>query len=146
MPSTSCTLPFKMKKDMIEAYLLMERSQEEQELLTTEMRNALDFWNSCAKNLQESVDSMRSKTDLYSCGAASILQQHLWIIDFTCSGAEAAFQTVLVTDDHSLQYKLHYMKVTFQTVNQTLIAALCMQMISSITNFVCMPGSILKSS
>ena len=61
MPSTSCTLPFKMKKDMIEAYLLMERSQEEQELLATEMRNALDFWNICAKNLQESVDSMRSR-------------------------------------------------------------------------------------
>ena len=101
MPSTSCTLPFKMKKDMIEAYLLMERSQEEQELLVTEMRNALDFWNICAKNLQESVDSMKSKTDLYSCGATSILQQHLWIIDFTRSGAEAAFQTLLITDDHS---------------------------------------------
>ena len=64
-----------------------------------EMRNALDFWNSCAQSLQESIDSMRSKTDLYSSGAASTLQQHLWVIDYTRSRAEAAFQPILATDD-----------------------------------------------
>ena len=89
-----------MKKDITEAYLLMQRSREEQQLLTVEMRNALDFWNSCAQSLQEGIDSMRSKTDLYSRGAASTLQQNLWTIDYIRSRAEAAFQ-ILVTDDDS---------------------------------------------
>ena len=43
---------------------------------------------------------MRSKTDLYSRGAASTLQQHFWTIDYIRSRAEAAFQ-ILVTDDDS---------------------------------------------
>ena len=97
IPSTSFPLPFTMKKDITEAYFLMQRSKEEQQLV--EMRNALDFWNSCAQSLQEGIDSMRSKTDLYSRGAASTLQQHLWTIDFIRCRAEAAFQ--LVTDDYS---------------------------------------------
>ena len=100
IPSTSCRLPFTMKKDITEAYLLMQRSKEEQQLLTVEMRNALDFWNSCAQSLQEGIDSMKSKTDLYSRGAASTLQQHLWTIDYLRSRAKAAFQ-ILVTDDDS---------------------------------------------
>ena len=100
MPSTSCTLPFTVKKNIIEAYLLMQRSEEEQQLLTTEIRNAIDFWNGCAVTLQESIDSMKSKTDLYSCGAASILQHHLWAIDFVRSQAEAVFQTIPITENH----------------------------------------------
>ena len=113
IPSTSCLLSFTMKKDITGAYLLMQRSKEEQQLLTVEMRNALDFWNSCAQSLQEGIDSMRSKTDLYSRGAASTLQQNLWTIDYIRSRAEAAFVTVL-------QQRLHFMTDFSDTDSDTM--------------------------
>ena len=96
-----------MKKDITEAYLLMQRSKEEQQLLTVEMRNALDFWNSCAQSLQEGIDSMKSKTDLDSRGAASTLQQHLWTIDYLRSRAKAAFQILVTDDDSSAEATFH---------------------------------------
>ena len=93
-PYTSSSVPFTVKKNIIEAYLLMKRSKEEQQLLIIEMKTALEFWSGRVESLRERISTANSTNDLYSRGAAAIIQQHLWITDLTRSRAEAAFQSI----------------------------------------------------
>ena len=86
------TVPSSLKKDITDAYLLMKRCEEELELLTSEMNNALEYWRKCAEYIKQGIDDARADSrSQYSCGVASLLQQRLWVIELTYSRAQAAF-------------------------------------------------------
>jgi hypothetical protein len=90
------TVPSSLKKDITEAYLLMKRCEEELELLTAEMHNALEYWKKCIDCIKNSIDDAKAdSSSQYSRGVASLLQQHLWVIELTYSRAQAAFGDII---------------------------------------------------
>ena len=54
------TVPSSLKKDITDAYLLMKRCEEELELLTSEMNNALEYWRKCAECIKQGIDDARA--------------------------------------------------------------------------------------
>ena len=88
----------------------MKRCEEELELLTAEMHNALDYWRKCAECIKQAIDTVKAdSSSQYSHGVASLLQQHLWVIELTYSRAQAAFEDILSPAECSstVHYTLH---------------------------------------
>lgn len=92
---TSSTVPPGVKKDITDAYLLKQRCEEELQLLTAEMTNALDYWRKCADCMKQSISAMNSKSTQYTRGATSLLQQRLWVVELAHSKAQSAFTNIL---------------------------------------------------
>ena len=49
LSGASLSVPLNIKKDITDAYILIQRCDEELQLIKTEMSNALDYWRKCAE-------------------------------------------------------------------------------------------------
>ena len=90
-------VPPSLKKDITDAYLMKKRCDEELQLLTTEMHNALDYWRRSAECIKDNIEALRSNSDsdMYSRGLISLLQKRLWVIELTSSKAQVVFSNII---------------------------------------------------
>ena len=92
---SSTAVPFSLKKDISDAHFLLKRCEEELQLLTAEMHNALGYWVKCVDCIKQNIETVRSDSSQYSRGVTSLLQQRLWVIELTHSKAQSAFRNIL---------------------------------------------------
>ena len=91
----STDVPFILKKDITDAHFLLKRCEEELQLPTAEMHNALECWLKCVDCIKQNIDAVRSDSNQYSRGVASLLQQRLRVIELTHCKAQSAFGNIL---------------------------------------------------
>ena len=65
---------FKVRREIIEAFLRMERSTEELELLKSEMKSTMQYWLLRIQTLKQEVRQSTNDT-IYSLGATSLLKK-----------------------------------------------------------------------
>ena len=91
----SSQIPFSIKQDIIEAYLLNKRSDEELLLLRTEMCNVIEFWQQreeCIKNLL--LQFSESASTQFNRGCVCLLKRLQWETELYHSQATTHFSSV----------------------------------------------------
>lgn len=87
---------FSAQRDIIEAYLLVKRCDEELVLLKHEMHNVIDYWNrkeECIKNLLQQLE--KNMPNQFNRGCACLLRKLQLEVDLYSSRALLAFSNVI---------------------------------------------------
>lgn len=90
----SSSVPYKMKKDIIQAFMLMKRSKEELELLKDDMCASVSYWFSrteCIANRMAELD----QDDNFSRGARCLLTKLKWEADSILLNNILSFRTLI---------------------------------------------------
>lgn len=87
------------KKDLIQAYLLLKRSEEELAHLEKERLNTLDYWFKLKSAINKHLLSLEPY-DKYSMGVIALLKTRLSTAEYYHSACKAAFATIDHDDDH----------------------------------------------
>ena len=94
--SLSCELSWNTKKDIIQAYLLIKRCEEELLLLSEEKQNVLSYWLYQKEAIQQQLATMTDLSSLYGLGSRALLQKYIYEIELLHSTAQALFS---IADD-----------------------------------------------
>ena len=87
-------LPWNKQKDIISAYLLVKRSEEELVLLQTEMQNVLAYCTQCKEKISQQINNTRAKEDQYSRGMTALLSRLFSDVDIYHAKVKATFATM----------------------------------------------------
>ena len=87
MPLGDGTVPFNVKSEAIQSYLLLKRSEEEIKLLRQDLSNAIDYYERKQQLLSERVKQLLHKESLsiYHKGTICLLTLHSWKIELAIS-------------------------------------------------------------
>lgn len=94
-------IPWDTQRDIIQAFLLMKRSEEELKLLTDDMQNVLTYWSNRIVSLTATVEELNNHTDQFSIGAKSSLKQLLWEATLQHSRASDIFEHMVKEETSS---------------------------------------------
>ena len=84
-------LSWNMQKDIMNAYIIMKRTEEELSLLHQEMQNVLLYCVHRKECVVHEIESISKKDDQYHRGLVSLLQNLLWRDEVYHTRATAAF-------------------------------------------------------
>ena len=89
----SSTPSWNVKKDIIQAYLLIKRCEEELLLLSEEKKNVLAYWAYQKEAVQQQLATMyvTDPCTLYTSGARALLLKYQWEVDLMHSNTLALF-------------------------------------------------------
>ena len=91
----SSQVSFNAKRDIIEAYLLNKRSDEELLLLRAEMYNVVDYWNRREEHIKSLILQLSEyASNRFNRGCVCLLKRLLWETELYRSQANIAFSTV----------------------------------------------------
>ena len=91
----SCQVPWKVRRDIVQAYLLMQRSEEEKQLLKEDMYATLTYWLERIECIAKATKEIGSSADRFSRGATCSLQQLKWEAELHLSTATEAFGSLI---------------------------------------------------
>ena len=91
----SCQVPWKVRRDIVQAYLLMQGSEEEKQLLKDDMYATLTYWLERIECIAEATKEISSSADRFSRGATCSLQQLKWEAELHLSTAIEAFGSLI---------------------------------------------------
>lgn len=83
----SCQVPWKVWRDIVQAYLLMQRSEEEKQLLRDNMYATLTYWLQRVECITKAIAEMSFSVDQFSRRASCSLQQLKWEAELHLSRA-----------------------------------------------------------
>ena len=92
----SCQVSWKVRRDIVQAYLLLQRSKEEKQLLRDDMYATLTYWLQRVECITKAVAEMSSSVDQFSRGATCSLRQLKWEAELHLSRAIEAFSSFIV--------------------------------------------------
>lgn len=85
-------IPSNIQRDIIEAYLIKKRSNEELVLLKTEMSNVITYWNQRRGCIDSTLQQLLlSPANQFNRGCVSLLKQLLWEAELHHSQAKSDF-------------------------------------------------------
>ena len=91
----SCQVPWKVRRDIVQAYLLMQRSEEEKQLLKDDMYATLTYWLERIECIARTIKETSFSADRFSRGATCSLQQLKWEAELHLSTAIEAFGSLI---------------------------------------------------
>ena len=98
-------IPFNIKQDVMEAYLMKKKCEKELLLLKVEMHNVAEYWNlkkGCIKDLILQFSESATSHTQFSRGCICLLKRVLWETELYHSQVISAFSSVSQTPDHNL--------------------------------------------
>lgn len=101
--SESRSVPWHTKREVIQAFLLRKRCEEELQLLEDAMRNVLEYWSSRITVITDEIEQLQENIcgNQFNIGAINSLKHLLWESELQLSKAVALFRnskTIIV--DH----------------------------------------------
>lgn len=97
-------VPWDTQRDIIQAFLMMKRSEEELKLLIDAMQNILAYWSDRMKSILVAIEELQNLTDQFSIGAVSCLKQLLWEATLQHSRANDVCENMVKEDTSVLEY------------------------------------------
>ena len=91
----SCQVPWKVRRDIVQAYLLMQRSEEEKQLLKDDMYATLTYWLERIECIARAIKETSFSADQFSRGTTCSLQQLKWEAELHLSTAIEAFGSLI---------------------------------------------------
>ena len=98
----SSDISWSTKKDIIQAYLLVKRSEEELLLLSEEKENVLSYWSDQKKAIEQQLATTTESFTQYTLGSRALLQKRLSEIDLMYSTASVLFTCFSVDHDSGI--------------------------------------------
>ena len=92
--SLSHDMSWNIKKDIAQAYLLIQRCEEELVLLAEEKQNVLTYWSYQKESIQKQLATLSNPSTLHAMGSRALLQKYLCKVDLMYSTALASFSAV----------------------------------------------------
>ena len=90
--STHCKdIPWNVQKDIMSAYVLIKRTEEELSLLNEEMENVLSYCIQHKECILHQLDGIKNNESQYTNGIISLLHKLLWEVELYHSKAMATF-------------------------------------------------------
>jgi len=81
-------VPWNTKREVISAFLLIKRSEEELNLLDAEMEHVLQYYIQCKECIIHQLDTMKDEPQsLYTSGVMALLHKLLWEVELHYSKA-----------------------------------------------------------
>lgn len=102
------TVPWKLKKDIIQAYLVMQRSEEEMDLLKLDMQATIYYWYNrfqCISRKIKEIDSLDAENSFLR-GAKCCLLRLQWKAHLYHSKALIAFSDIIEVSNEQHQLSL----------------------------------------
>ena len=84
-------IPWNVQKDIMSAYVLIKRTEEELSLLSEEMENVLLYCIQRKECILHQLDSIKNNESQYTKGITSLLHKLLWEVELYHSRAVATF-------------------------------------------------------
>lgn len=98
---TSRSVPWHSKREIIQAFLLKQRCEEELQLLEDAMRNVLEYWSNRIAAITGEIEQLQENDDglaQFNIGAINSLKHLLWESELQISKAVASFRNIIVVD------------------------------------------------
>ncbi len=99
-------ISLKVRRDIIEAFLHIQRSNEELELLITEMESTVQYWSSRIKTLTDKlqeIDMIDGDKQIYDVGAACLLNKVLYEARISLSEAVEGFSKIFEVNNEIIK-------------------------------------------
>lgn len=91
-------IPLSVKRDIIEAYLLQKRCEEELLLLQSEMQNVIDYYNEKEKKINAALHAIcngESKFNRFNRGCSCLLKKLKWRVSHLRSRTLSFYSSVI---------------------------------------------------
>ena len=93
-------VPWNTRRDIIHAFLLAKRCEEELDLLKNAMQNVLEYWSKRIAAISSEVAQFHEKkSDQFNAGAISSLKHLLWDSELQLTRADALLGNVVKFND-----------------------------------------------
>ena len=94
--TTSRGVPWNTKRDVIQAFLLKKRSEEELQLLEDAMQNVLEYWSNRIAAITGEIERLQENDNSqFNVGAINSLRHLLWEAELQLSKAVASFRNIV---------------------------------------------------
>ena len=88
-------VPLRIQQDIIEAFHLKRRCDEELLLLKNEMHNVINYWNQREDCIKRLLLQLTEDDSQFSRGSQCLLKKLLWEVELLRSRAASAFSSVI---------------------------------------------------
>ena len=80
--STSDSIPWKTKEELVQTYLLIKRCEEEKSMLTADMISTLKYWQNHVNSVTSRLEGIGDQKTQYEHGLQCVLQRSLLLAEF----------------------------------------------------------------
>lgn len=91
----SSQVPFKVRREIVQHFLLLKRSEEEKQLLSADMYATMTYWLRRIECISKQMSNISSAVDQFSRGATCLLQQLKWSAELQLRSAVEAFNGLI---------------------------------------------------
>ena len=88
-------VPLHIQQDIVKAFLLKRRCDEELLLLKSEMHNVINYWNQREDCIKKLLLQLTEDDSQFNRGSQCLLKKLLWEVELFCSRAASAFSSVI---------------------------------------------------